>query len=97
MAAPLLIDQFYWGGRIFELGVGPKSVKLGNTGERVLRKRVLDLMTSPLYKKNAAGLAEKIRGEKGVAGMADYIERLGKKGEAKIRGTPEHAAGKVPV
>jgi UDP:flavonoid glycosyltransferase YjiC (YdhE family) len=78
MAAPLLIDQFYWGGRIFELQVGPKSVKLGKINEKVLRKRVLDLMTNPLYKKNALSLAEKIRGEKGAAGMADYIERFGK-------------------
>jgi UDP:flavonoid glycosyltransferase YjiC (YdhE family) len=78
MAAPLLLDQFYWGGRISELQVGPKSVNLGKISENRLRERVLDLMTNPLYRKNAAGLAEKIRSEKGLAGMADYIERVGK-------------------
>ncbi|MDR2783849.1 MAG: glycosyltransferase [Treponema sp.] len=85
MVAPLLIDQFYWGGRVFELQIGPKSVKLGNISEKALRKRVLDLMTNPLYKKNAANLAEKVRSEKGLAGMADYIEQLGKENKLGLK------------
>jgi UDP:flavonoid glycosyltransferase YjiC (YdhE family) len=84
MAAPLLIDQHYWGGRISELRVGPGSVKLGKVSEKELRRKVLDLMTNPLYKKNAAALAEKIRREKGVAGMADYIEQVGKENKLDL-------------
>jgi UDP:flavonoid glycosyltransferase YjiC (YdhE family) len=85
MVAPLLIDQYYWGGRVSELKVGPKSVKLGKISKNALSRRVLDLMTNPLYKKNAAGLAEKVRSEKGVAGMADYIERTGKENKPGLK------------
>jgi UDP:flavonoid glycosyltransferase YjiC (YdhE family) len=85
MAAPLLIDQYYWGGRIRELQVGPKSVKLGKISEKTLKKRVLDLISNPLYKKNAEALAEKIRSEKGLAGMADYIEHIGKENKLGLK------------
>jgi UDP:flavonoid glycosyltransferase YjiC (YdhE family) len=42
-------------------------------------------MTNPLYKKNAVSLAEKIRSEKGLAGMADYIERFGKENKLSLK------------
>jgi UDP:flavonoid glycosyltransferase YjiC (YdhE family) len=42
-------------------------------------------MTNPLYKKNAAALAEKIHSEKGVAGMADYIEQVGKENKLGLQ------------
>ncbi|MDR1863600.1 MAG: glycosyltransferase [Treponema sp.] len=85
MAAPLIIDQHYWGGRISELRIGPQSAALGSISEHALNKRVVDLMTNPVYTANAAALAEKIRAEQGVEGMADFIERCGKAGESALK------------
>jgi UDP:flavonoid glycosyltransferase YjiC (YdhE family) len=85
MAAPLIIDQHYWGGRVSELRIGPKSVALGKISEKALKKRVIDLMTNPVYKENAAALAEKMGTEKGVAGMADFIERCGKENKLGLK------------
>jgi UDP:flavonoid glycosyltransferase YjiC (YdhE family) len=72
----LLIDQFYWGSRVSDLGLGPRSIKIGKASGRRLEETVLDLMTNPSYRKKAAEMGEKIRTEGGVEGMCRYIENL---------------------
>jgi UDP:flavonoid glycosyltransferase YjiC (YdhE family) len=76
MAAPLLLDQFYWGRRIVELGIGPGGIKIGHIAKDALEKKVLDLMTNPSYKENAATLGEKIQNESGIQALCEYIESL---------------------
>ncbi|MDR1596619.1 MAG: glycosyltransferase [Treponema sp.] len=75
MVIPLLIDQFYWGSRVKDLGVGPGSIKI-RVGKKVLEKKVLDLVNNPVYKENAAALGEKLKREGGVRSMCEFIEQF---------------------
>ena len=75
MAVPLVIDQHYWGQRVFTLGLGPSSVRIG-VSRGLLRKKLRDLMGSQAYKSNAAALGERIRRENGLQALCDYIAGL---------------------
>jgi UDP:flavonoid glycosyltransferase YjiC (YdhE family) len=77
MVLPLLIDQFYYGSRAGDLGVGPRSIRI-KIGKTALKKKVLDLVTNPVYKQNAALLGERVRSEQGIRQFCDFIERYGR-------------------
>ena len=74
LITPLIIDQPYWAYRINRLGLGPVALKIAKASEKEIEQKVCDLVTNPLYKKNAAIVGEKIRKEKGVNDICDYIE-----------------------
>jgi UDP:flavonoid glycosyltransferase YjiC (YdhE family) len=74
MIIPLLLDQFYWGYRAKQLGVSPGTVNIKRTPYRRLEKMVLDLVTNESYRKNAAALGERIRGERGIEVLCGHIE-----------------------
>jgi UDP:flavonoid glycosyltransferase YjiC (YdhE family) len=74
MIVPLFLDQFYWGYRAAQLGIGPGTVNISRTSLRRLEKAVLDLVTNPSYKKNAAALGEQIRNEQGMETLCRHIE-----------------------
>ena len=73
MSVPIILDQFYWGCRISALGVGPDSVIIAKISRQRLDQKVADLMTNPVYQKNAAALGEQIRSEQGIQSLCDYI------------------------
>jgi UDP:flavonoid glycosyltransferase YjiC (YdhE family) len=74
MIVPLLLDQFYWGYRVKQLGIGPGTVDIKRTSYRRLEKMVLDLVTNGSYKKDAAALGERIHGERGIETLCEHIE-----------------------
>jgi UDP:flavonoid glycosyltransferase YjiC (YdhE family) len=84
MVVPLVIDQFYWGGRVKDLGIGPGSVKISGISKKYLERNIVDLMTNPAYKKNAALLGEQIRSEQGLEAICDHIESYGEAVEERI-------------
>lgn len=75
MIFPLMIDQPYWGNRVFELGIGPDRVKISNVSRKQLEDKVKDLVNNPIYKENASVLGEQIRNEQGIENVCNYIER----------------------
>ncbi|GHV64570.1 glycosyl hydrolase [Spirochaetia bacterium] len=75
MVLPLLLDQFYWGSRVGDLGLGPRNIKIG-ISKKALKKKVLDLVNNPAYQKNAAALGEKIKNENGIQAMCQFIEQF---------------------
>ena len=76
MAVPLLLDQFYWGNRGKELGIGPGSVKIKGISKKTLEHRVVDLVTNPSYREKAASLGKLIQNEKGLENICRYIEQF---------------------
>jgi UDP:flavonoid glycosyltransferase YjiC (YdhE family) len=74
MIVPLFLDQFYWGYRITQLGIGPGTANIKRTSYRRLEQMVLDLVSNESYKKNAAALGEQVRGEHGLAALCGHIE-----------------------
>jgi UDP:flavonoid glycosyltransferase YjiC (YdhE family) len=82
MAAPLFLDQFYWGYRAAQLGLGPGSVNISRTSPRRLEKMVRELVFNEEYKKNAAALGEQIRSEQGLETFCRRVESYGAAAEA---------------
>ena len=81
MIVPLLLDQFYWGYRVKETGIGPGSVnikKILNTKSSRSRfeQKIIDLVTNPLYKEKAETMGKLIQGENGLENICRYIENF---------------------
>ncbi len=76
MVLPLIIDQHYWGNRVFQLGVGPDRVKISKISKKQLEIKIYDLVNNQSYKKKAAELGEKIKSEKSIENICNYIEAL---------------------
>jgi UDP:flavonoid glycosyltransferase YjiC (YdhE family) len=77
LVVPLIIDQFYWAAQINSLSLGPSSINLKKIRGKKLEKKVLDLMTNPIYVKNAAATGEKFRAINGIQSTVEYIEKFG--------------------
>jgi UDP:flavonoid glycosyltransferase YjiC (YdhE family) len=74
MIVPLFLDQFYWGYRIRQLGIGPGTANIKRTSYRRLESVVLDLVSNDSYRKNAAALGERIHSERGLEALCEHIE-----------------------
>jgi UDP:flavonoid glycosyltransferase YjiC (YdhE family) len=74
MIVPLLLDQFYWGYRVKQLGIGPGTVDIKRASYDHLEKMVLDLAANESYKENAAALGKQIGGERGIEALCGHIE-----------------------
>jgi UDP:flavonoid glycosyltransferase YjiC (YdhE family) len=73
---PQTVDQPYWGRRVFELGTGPKPVRLRKLTPEILAAALADLSTNETYRKNASALAEKLHAEDGTGTAIKVIERV---------------------
>ncbi len=65
-------DQFAWGRRVYELGVGPKHIPRKNLTAANL-SGAIDHALTPVIVDSAALLGRKIRSENGVAEAAQVI------------------------
>ncbi len=66
LVIPHIIDQFIWGQKVAELGVGPKPISRAKLKARTMVDALLQ-MRSPEMLAKAAALGEKIRLENGVS------------------------------
>ncbi|MGV8953867.1 MAG: glycosyltransferase [Cypionkella sp.] len=73
---PQTVDQPYWGRRVFELGCGPKPVRLRKLTPEILAGALADLTTNETYRKNASALAEQLHAEDGTTVAIKVIERV---------------------
>jgi sterol 3beta-glucosyltransferase len=73
-AVPQFFDQPYWGQLIYELGAGPKPVKLRKLTPQILAAALDDLATTPAYAVAAHALSEKLKLEDGTNRAVDVIE-----------------------
>lgn len=60
---PHIIDQFYWGQRVAELGAGPRPIPRGKLGVDVLRQAITQATQDAGMRQRAARLGEQIRAE----------------------------------
>lgn len=63
MIIPHIIDQFVWDKIIYEMGVGPKRVKIGKITANNLESRVLELVNNSSFKKKAEQIASRMEKE----------------------------------
>ncbi len=72
---PHVIDQFYWGQRVYELGVGPKFISRGELTAAKLAQAIQQTMTEIQMQSKAAELGKAIRAEAdGVSSAVQIIE-----------------------
>lgn len=71
---PQFYDQPYWGQRAYELGVGPRPVRLRKLTPQILASALEDLNGTPSYAKAAGVLGERLRLEDGTNRAVDVIE-----------------------
>jgi len=75
---PFFGDQFFWGRRVFELGVGPEPIPRKKLTMDCLIKAINDVMTDQKINQNAVELGVKIRKEDGVANAVAVINNMEK-------------------
>lgn len=63
MIIPHIIDQFVWNKIIYNLGAGPKGVKIGKITMNNLEPKILDLLNNRSFKKKAEQLAGQMKKE----------------------------------
>lgn len=71
--APQIIDQYFWGNRIYDLGLGPRPVPFTQLTESKLIA-MLEGLLGPTYANHARVVAALVRVD-GVGAVADIIER----------------------
>jgi sterol 3beta-glucosyltransferase len=75
---PHIIDQYYWGQRVYELGVGPKYVSRGKLDAEILAERIRQAVIDQGMRMKAAQLGFAIRGEPdGVGEAVNILEQIG--------------------
>ena len=73
---PQAVDQPYWGRRVYELGCGPKPIRLRKLTAETLAEALQDLTTNGSYRVAAEGIARQLAAEDGSDRAIRIIERV---------------------
>jgi sterol 3beta-glucosyltransferase len=60
---PHIIDQFIWDKIGYDLGVGPKGIKINKISTKNLEPKILELVNNSSFKKKAVQVASQMRKE----------------------------------
>jgi UDP:flavonoid glycosyltransferase YjiC (YdhE family) len=74
VVVPHGVDQFYWGRRICELGVGPQPIPHAALSASKLAVALVQAMQDDEMRARAARVGKKIRAENGVKNAVRLIE-----------------------
>jgi UDP:flavonoid glycosyltransferase YjiC (YdhE family) len=74
LVVPFVFDQFYWGRRIAELGVGPAPVPFGKLTAEGLAAAIDEAVSDGEMQQRARGLGERIRAEDGLGAAVKVLE-----------------------
>lgn len=73
VVVPHVMDQHYWGRRVYELGIGPKPLSYKQLSDRTLTSALRETLGSSVMTKNAHSLAGKMEGRDGAAELAKIL------------------------
>lgn len=71
-----VFDQFYWGERIAQLGVGPKPIRYKDLTVERLRKAICLGVSDSQMRQKAAELGQKIQAENGINNALTLFEKM---------------------
>ena len=74
IVVPHIGDQFYWGRRLFNLGVAPKSLPRRNLTAKRLAGRIQQVMNTPVMTEKAESLGAQMLLEDGLTTAVNLIE-----------------------
>ena len=63
MIVPHIIDQFVWNKIIYNMGTGPKGIKIGKITTKNLEPKILELVNNSSFKKKAEQVASQMEKE----------------------------------
>ncbi|MBS0252295.1 MAG: glycosyltransferase family 1 protein [Proteobacteria bacterium] len=91
---PFMMDQKYWGRRIFQLGAGPDQLPIQDWTLETLTERIRDVATNPSYALRAAEIGRAMEQEDGAANAVKIIKKLvgGPAGDATLPNASEVVA-----
>lgn len=75
MVVPFVFDQFYWGQRLADLGVGPQPIPYKHLTADRLAQAITQAIDDPHMHRRAAELGDKLRAEKGIQNAIEVIRR----------------------
>jgi len=73
LVIPFLMDQFFWGNRVFELGVGPRPIPFKKLTTENLVLAIDKMVNNSEMQQKAAILGDKIQAEDGVNRAVELI------------------------
>ncbi|MDR2842707.1 MAG: glycosyltransferase [Spirochaetaceae bacterium] len=73
---PLFLDQWYWSYQLTNAGVSSGKIDIKKITEKMLYKKVEDLLNNDCYKTNAEKLSALIQNEDGLTAMCSEIEKM---------------------
>lgn len=73
---PQMVDQPYWGGRVNEMGCGPRPVRRRKLTAEALADALSQLDSNPGFARNAEKIGEQLRAEDGTGKAIKVIERV---------------------
>jgi UDP:flavonoid glycosyltransferase YjiC (YdhE family) len=76
VTVPFFADQFFWGRRLNELGVGPAPIRRTRLTTERLAAAIRTVTGDGEVRRRAADLGARIRAEDGVARAVELVERL---------------------
>lgn len=75
LAIPFFGDQFFWGRRAYELGVGPRAIRREQVTANKVAAAVRTMLDDQPMRARAHELGRRLRAEDGVARAVEAIER----------------------
>lgn len=73
---PFLVDQPFWGQRVYKLGVGPAPIPRSKLTVDRLAQAIQETVTNKAMRQRAADLGFKIQAEDGIANAVEVIQRI---------------------
>jgi UDP:flavonoid glycosyltransferase YjiC (YdhE family) len=73
---PHIIDQFIWGQKVHELGVGPQPISRAKLRRETLTQAIGQVLHDETMRMKASTLGQKIRLERGVARAVELITEV---------------------
>jgi vancomycin aglycone glucosyltransferase len=70
---PHVMDQHYWGRRVYELGIGPEPLRYRQLSDRSLTSALREILGSPAMTKKAHSLSRRLEGRDGAAELAGIL------------------------
>ena len=71
---PHILDQYYWGERVFRGGLGPQPIRRSRLTTARLSKAISQCVSGPGYYDRASRIAEEIEKQDSLELAVDYIE-----------------------
>jgi UDP:flavonoid glycosyltransferase YjiC (YdhE family) len=75
LLVPHIQDQFFWGKRVYELGVGPKPIPRKKLTAEKLAQRIIEATNDGAMQERARQIGAKIQAEDGIEQAIQVIRR----------------------